>query len=244
MAPRLWSGSRLAEFTSLRWDCLRQFGDEIHFDWVGKWGVRKWARVPLGLYRELEAIRMADNPFVFAAYTGQLRAFHAGTKFASKVGDEFSPEALASWFQDRIGDWVEKTGAEHASPHVFRKTNLQFARDGEDLNRKVADDAQVTPRVMTEHYVTESEEAFRNASNRTYGRILASLIQDGIAERYGHVPASEQERLMDELRKATLANDWDAVKAIAERLQTVNSCEPPDQTRNPDFTESPELVSL
>ena len=211
----VWSGIRLAEFTGLRWDSLREFGDEVHFDIVGKWGVRRWVRIPTGLYAELERIRMADSPYVFAAYSGQLRAFHAGTNVAASVAEQYKPEAFANWFQDRIGGWVEETGSIHASPHVFRKTALQFARDGEYINHAVAADARLTPSVMAGHYV---DEAFRAASNRTYARILASLLQDGIAERYGYIPASEQERLTDELRKATAKGDWRAVKAIADKL--------------------------
>lgn len=240
----LWSGSRLAEFTALGWGSLRQLDDEAHFDWVGKWGVRKWARIPLGLYRELTAIRTDDNPFVFAAYTGQLRAFHAGTKFANKVGEQFKPDAFGNWLQDRLGDWAEEVGANHASPHVFRKTALQLARDGEDINRSVAHDAKVTPSVMTGHYVREGDEALRASSNRTYGRILASLVQSGIAERFGHVPASEEERLKEELQRASAAGDWKAVKGIATRLQLVKSCEMSRRPRNRRFTESPEALSL
>jgi hypothetical protein len=239
----VWSGSRLAEFTALHWDACRQFGDEVHFDWIGKWGVRKWARIPLGLHRELTKIRMPNTHYVFAAYTGQLRAFHAGTKFSTKVGEQFTPKAFANWFQDRIGDWVETTGANHASPHVFRKTNLQLAYDGEDINRLVAEDAQLTPSVMTEHYVTKSDEAFRAASNRTHARILASLRQAGIAEWFGYIPPSDEDRLKEELRRATAAGDWNAVKILAAKLESVKSCEKPEPPPNSNFTVSPEVLA-
>jgi hypothetical protein len=239
----LWSQSRLSEFTSMDWDGLRRFGNEVHFEWVGKFGVKKWARIPGGLYRELELLRMADSPFVFAAYTGQLRAFHAGTRFAGKVGDQFKPDALANWLDDRLHDWVASSGAEHASLHVFRKTALQFARDGEDLNRAVAADAQLTTSVLTGHYAREHDETLRAASNRTYARIQASLVQEGIAERFGHLPESEEDRLKEELRKATAAGNWEAVETIAARLQFVKSCEMSRRPRNSDFTESPEVAT-
>lgn len=67
---------------------------EHHFYVEGKCEVRRWVRIPEGLFRELEAVRVEGNPYVFAAYTQQLRRFYErstrpGT--AKLVKDEFDP---------------------------------------------------------------------------------------------------------------------------------------------------------
>ncbi len=49
----LWMWARRAEVASLRWENLRIVGNEYHFDFIGKWGIRKWARIPTGLYHAL-----------------------------------------------------------------------------------------------------------------------------------------------------------------------------------------------
>ncbi len=46
----LWVWGRRSEVAGLRWENLRKIEGEYHFDYVGKWGVRKWARIPPGLY--------------------------------------------------------------------------------------------------------------------------------------------------------------------------------------------------
>jgi hypothetical protein len=52
----LWSWSRRHEVMGLSWSMLRVVGGEYHFEIEGKWGVKKWFRIPEGLYRELVAI--------------------------------------------------------------------------------------------------------------------------------------------------------------------------------------------
>ena len=61
-----------------------------------------------------------------------------------RVGDTYNPDAFAGWLQERIPEWAKAVGRPHATAHVFRKTALQHARRGEDLNRQVAKDARVT----------------------------------------------------------------------------------------------------
>ena len=129
---------------------------------------------------------------------------------------EFKPRALANWFQERISDWAERTGSAHASPHVFRKTALQHARSGEDVNERVAQDAKLSASVMVGHYITEGDEELRQASNRTYQRIAASLPAD-VARRYGHVPP-HSDPLNDKLRDAVEAQDWSLVRKISAEL--------------------------
>jgi integrase len=215
----LWSWSRLSEVAGLRWDDLRVFAEEYHFEIVGKMGVEKWARVPCGLYEELRELK-TGSPYVFAAHNRQLQTYYRGVgqaRFAGRVSDEFSPRAFADWFQEKLGQWGEVTGNEHATPHVFRKTALQHARSGEDLNSRVARDARLTESVMMTHYVTERDEELRQASNRTYHRILASLPSD-VACRYGHRAENGAGKLELRLRQATEAQDWTLVRELAGKL--------------------------
>src|SRR5262249_56027877 len=118
-------------------------GREYEFEIVGKWGVERWFRVPEALYRELQALR-TDSPFVFAAYTEQIRRFHAGNAGClRKIRDDFRAENFGRWVYERVKEWAEQSGTGRAYLHVFRKTALQHARRGEDINRQVAEDACV-----------------------------------------------------------------------------------------------------
>ena len=215
----LWLWCRLSELASLKWDDLRIVGDEFHFEIIGKWGVQKWARVPDALYREMVAFKTASQ-YVFSAYNEQVRQNFKSrgmALFAANVGNEYTPDSFGNWLQSRIPEWAKATGRPHATPHVFRKTALQHARRGEDLNRLVAQDAKVTTSVMMRHYVSEHEEELRHASNRTYGRILGSLPTD-VATRYGYQPVNGTVDLEARLEAATKAKDWPLVADLANRL--------------------------
>jgi integrase len=215
----LWLWCRLNELASLKWDDLRIVGDEYHFEIIGKMGVEKWARVPDGLYREMLTFK-TSSPYVFAAYNDQIRQNfqrRGMALFAANVGKEYAPESFGNWLQSRIPEWAKATGRPHATPHVFRKTALQHARRGEDLNRLVAQDAKVTTSVMMRHYVSEHEEELRHASNRTYARILASLPTE-VATRYGYQPVNGTADLEARLDAALKAKDWPLVADLANRL--------------------------
>ena len=230
----LWLWCRLSELTNLKWGDLRIVGDEYHFEIIGKWGVEKWARIPDGLYREILAFK-TSNPYIFADYNRQLRQNlqqRGLVLIAANVGDEYTPDSFGNWLQSRIPEWAQETGRPHATPHVFRKTALQHARRGEDLNRLVAQDAKVTTSVMMRHYVSEREEELRHASNRTYARILASLPTD-IATRYGYQPVNGMADLEIRLEAATRAKDWRLVADLANRLATNR---PEEFLLNPSLT--------
>jgi coproporphyrinogen III oxidase len=137
------------------------------------------------------------------------------------VGEEFSPRAFSDWFQERMKDWARQTGHAPATPHAFRKTALQHARSGEDLNRQVARDARLSESVMMAHYVTERDEEMRQASNRTYHRILLSLSLE-VATRYGYQPDDEAAELERRLAMATAAKDWETVAKLATELARRN----------------------
>ena len=102
--------------------------------------------------------------------------------------------------------------------HMFRKTTLQYARRGEDINRQVAHDARVSETVMMTNYVKESDEELRQRSNRTYHRIVASLAPE-VAERYGYVVNAKSE-LERRLESAIAAQNWDLAQAMSARLAT------------------------
>ncbi|MBY0522529.1 MAG: hypothetical protein K2R98_03990 [Gemmataceae bacterium] len=52
---------------------------------------------------------------------------------------------------------------------------IQYASEGEDVNRQVATVAKFGEKVVTKHHVQESDVQMLHRSNRTFERILASL---------------------------------------------------------------------
>lgn len=218
----LWSAGRKSEIAGLKWDCLYVVGEETHFEIVGKWSVRKWFRIPKGLYDELTALKVND-PHVFAAYNKQLRRHHENGPrpwVAKRVGAEFKPGNLGDWFYDRVVEWSESLPDGSACIHVFRKTTLQYARSGEDVNRQVAADARVSEGVMMTNYVRENAEELRQKSNRTFERIRASLSAE-IAHRYGHTKQTP-EPLKEQLQQALAAENWDLAARLTAELAKRN----------------------
>lgn len=221
----LWSWGRKREIMGLTWDACRIVGDEVHFETVGKWGVDKWFRVPTGLYEELQKLR-TDSRYVFAAYNEQARLFHRQCNHptdAKLVADHFNPDNLGKWFERRLSHWSRTLPKGRASIHVFRKTSLQYARRGEDLNDQVARDARVGTAVMMRHYVKLTDPERRNASNRTFYRIAASLAPETV-KRYGHLIAQvPRDELESALQAAAEAKDWLRVSQISVQLNS-HSC--------------------
>jgi integrase len=210
----LWSGSRKLEVAGLTWDMLRVVGQEYHFEVVGKWGVQRWFRIPEAVYQELDALRCPGNPFVFAAYTEQLRKRHAeNVGCLKKIREDFTARNFGRWVYERVKEWAEKCGKGRAFLHVFRKTVLQHARRGEDINRQVAEDARVGEAVMMTAYVKETDDELRARSNRTFARIVASLPPD-VARRYGHMDLAPTP-LEQQLAAAVVAKDWERVTALS-----------------------------
>jgi len=134
------------------------------------------------------------------------------------VATEFNPVNLGDWFHERIVDWSATQLKGRATLHVFRKTSLQYARSGEDVNRQVAADARLTEGVMMTDYVKETDEQMRAKSNRMYRRMLASLDSQ-VARRYGHVE-TEGCQLKERLLAAMAAEDWKTVEDLTKRLRT------------------------
>jgi hypothetical protein len=212
----LWSACRREEVAGLRWDALRVVSEEHHFEVVGKRNVKKWFRVPAALYRRLAEMR-TDSPFVFGAYSEQLRQFHAGKpNWLQHVGAEFVPGNFGQWFYDRVKEWATNSPRGDAYVHIFRKTGLQHAREGEDIDREVAADARVGETVMTTHYVTKSEAQLRAGSNRMYRRILTSLPAE-VARRYGY-EGPKSLGLEERLQAAVDAKDWALAAALTAEL--------------------------
>jgi hypothetical protein len=216
----LWSWGRKREIMGLRWDSLRLCGNEVHFEIIGKRGVEKWFRIPEGLHEELLGFRTA-SPFVFADHNRQLRAHHrarAHPTDAELVSPEFSLDNLGKWFERRLADWSKTLPRGKATIHVFRKTSLQYARRGEDVNRQVARDACVGTGVMMRHYVKETDPERRGASNRTYHRIAASLSPD-TARRYGYLTAvRSRTELESDLQEAVQAKHWERAAQLCAEL--------------------------
>src|SRR5262249_40280123 len=158
---------RRAEVMSLKWEQLRHVGKEYHFEIEGKWGVKKWFQIPDCLHQDLMKIK-TSSPYVFAAYSEQIRRFFETSKTpgpAKTVEADVKPYNLGNWFYKKIVVWSKSLAKGRASTHVFRKTSLQYARAGEDVNRQVAGDAKLGEAVMMTHYVQETDVQMRQASN-------------------------------------------------------------------------------
>jgi integrase len=212
----LWSSCRKLEVSSLTWNDLRTTGDEYHFQVIGKWGVERWFRIPPPLYRELLTSR-TDSPYVFGAYNQQLRQLHANNPGClRKITTDFRPANFGRWFYERLLEWSKSSAKGPAFVHIFRKTTLQHARRGEDINRQVASDARISESVLVTNYVKEMDEELRQKSNRTFQRILASLPTE-VARRYGNAECTKTD-LEHRLTAATDAKDWDLVAALSARL--------------------------
>jgi integrase len=212
----LWSSLRREELARLKWSDVRLVKNEFHFEVIGKRGVRRWFRLPVQLYRELESMR-CDSPFVFAGYPVQLERFHADRpNFHQNVRLEYKPPNLEQWLYRRVKSWATTNPKGDAYVHIFRKTGLQHAREGEDITREVAADAGVSASVLTTHYVTQSDIQLLSGSNRMYRRILASLPVE-VARRYGH-EASAASGLEEQLQVAVEAKNWELAQEISGRL--------------------------
>ncbi len=214
----LWIWARRAEVAGLKWDNLHVIGDEHHFDFIGKWGIRKWARIPPSLYEELLRSRTA-SPYVFGGFPRELQTHFKKKRpgMEKTVNGEYSPEALGWWFNEKLKSWAKKTNRPHASHHSFRKTALQFARIGDDRNEAVAMDARISRSVMVRHYVDDNDEVLRLRSNRTFYRLVAGLTP-AVAKRYGYVPDSDILGLQARLYAAAGNQDWQTVREIAGAL--------------------------
>jgi hypothetical protein len=216
----------VGHFDDLGCDLLGPLGDweqaiekprikEYHFHVIGKMAVERWFRVPESLFRELLALR-TDSEFVFAAYTDQIREVHAENHGClTKIKDEIAPENFGRWFYERVKDWSGSHPQGSAYVHIFRKTALQFALDGEEdeASKKVAADAGVTEGVPLGHY---AQPKLWRKSNRTFRRIVHSLPPE-VAQRYGHVE-DEAAKLERQIRAASDAQNWELVAALCIQL--------------------------
>ncbi len=216
----LWSSCRREEISKLGWDDFREIsGTETHFYVLGKWQVERWVRIPPALVQEMKSYR-TDSPFVFDAYSQQLRQHYLKKNkgsAAARVRLDFDPENFGEWMYQKLKHWQSVAGRENAYLHIFRKTGLQLARQGEDLNREVAADAAVSESVMMSSYVWEAEEEFRQRSNRMYRR-LVQRVSSEVARRYGYQD-SPRERLVNQLSLAAKAGDWATVERLAGELK-------------------------
>lgn len=160
-----------------------------------------------------------EDTFVFAAYNEQLRHFHRTSDSpwrGNRINGVFVPENLGDWFYRQIRDWSDSLPNGAACVHVFRKTSLQYARCGEDLNRQIAADARLGEDVMMTNYVKESDPEMREKSNRTFRRIRASLTTE-VANRYGYA-LSEVEVLRERHQCAVQAGDWELAARLAAEI--------------------------
>ena len=111
----------------LTWDSLRLVGNECHFEIIGKWGIERWFRLPEAVYQELLGFR-TSSPFVFAAYTEQLRQFQSSRpNLMTGLKAEFSPKRFGSWFYQRVVEW-SKTDCQGAGIRSYFSQDHLAAR--------------------------------------------------------------------------------------------------------------------
>jgi integrase len=217
----LWSRCRLEAVTGLRWESARCVGTEHHFHVVEKRGVQWWFRLPDQVFDEL-ARQRTESPFVFAAYNEQLRKHHANSprpERVAMVSGEFEPRCLGDWFYDRLADWSADSPGGHAHPHVFRKTSLQLAWDGDEARRQALADAKVSEKVLRTSYIKQSDKERREESNRNYYRI-ASALPPAVAGRYGYLETTLAQ-LEGKLAAATAAKDWVVVAQLSAEVMNL-----------------------
>lgn len=162
------------------------------------------------------------SPFVFGIYPEQLRAFHirnGNRSAANRIRMDFKEDNLGDWMYRQVKKWSDQFAKGTVYLHTFRKTSLQFARRGEDLNQMVASDASLTAAVMTTSYTEEADEELRHKSNRTFRRILRSLPVD-IATRYGY-EEKPCDCLIEQLDTARSVEDWSQVVEVAKALDAL-----------------------
>ena len=97
---------------------------------------------------------------------------------------------------------------------------MQYARAGEDANKRVAADARLGERVMMTSYVKPTDEQMRQKSNRTFERIVNSLRPD-VALRYGFAPP-RVDPLVERLSVAVASQNWPLVASISAELERRN----------------------
>ena len=152
-------------------------------------------------------------------YGEQLRRFHSDagrTAAAQQTRTDFLPENVGDWFYRQIVRWSKSLPNGQACVHVFRKTTLQYARSGEDVNRRVAEDARLGEGVLMTSYVKETDEQMREKSNRMFRRIANSLTAE-VAARFGF-ERKPMDCIAERLDRARAASDWKLVAALADQL--------------------------
>jgi hypothetical protein len=202
----LWACGRLEEMTELRWDWVDSEGYISIPDEKAKWGKGKMFRIPLCTLAELERYR-TESPFVWAGYVDQLRDYHKTTghgSSASKVKD-FNPQRLRISFQKWIGQWSRMNKVEGLSHHAFRRTGLQWSREGQLRSSEsvYAQASNVGLDVADKHYTTKPKRIWANI---TYRNIASEIEGDSeLASMMGSNSSSTRTIITIEDVQAALA---------------------------------------
>ncbi len=208
-----WSWARRREVAAIKFEDIRIVDGNYYVDLATKRQGEKWFRLPVSVYEELVKIK-TDSPYVFAALSEQLRTHHKtkGNLNAARQVMDYSPANSGRWFYERVKAW--SSGDSYV--HMLRKTIMQMARAGEDVNLAVAKDASVTKGVMLGHYVSEDDPEMRAKADRMYRRICDGLTPK-VAEAFGH-RRSGTEEIERQLRDAVAEKDWERAKRLSGQL--------------------------
>ena len=209
----VWSWARRLEVVSVKYTDLREIDGVTYVFMSTKRQGEKWFRLPRSVYEEMLAIK-TESPYVFAALSEQLRTHHRakGKLGTARQIKDFSPGNGGRWFYEQIKSW---SGGE-SYVHMLRKTIMQMARAGEDVNLAVARDASVTKGVMLDHYVSEEDSEMKAKADRMYRRICDGMTVD-VARAFGHVTTAT-EALEEKLRDAVSSKDWKESRRLSSHL--------------------------
>lgn len=217
----LWSCGRIEEMTELRWDWVGADGYVAIPDDAAKWGKGRTVRLPSGLLREIERHRVA-GPYVWAGYVDQLRAYHrtAGNHSSSHKIRDFTPLRMRGLFQKWVGEWARESKAEGLSHHAFRRTGLQWSREGQ-LRAAEGDYARASNvglAVADKHYTSRPERLWADVVFRNIAGEIAG--DEGLAALMGLEPDVELPARTKEAVLAALArNDLEEAAKLLARLR-------------------------
>lgn len=174
----LWSCGRITEMTELRWDWIDDEGYVTIPDDSAKWGKGKVIRLPAKLLSQIREHRNGSH-LVWAGYVDELRAYHQtdGHRASAHKLKDFAPVRLRVCFQKWIKEWAGSVKAPGLSHHAFRRTGLQWSREGQlrSSEGQYAKALNVSREVADTHYTRKPQHLW---ADLTYRNIASELAED------------------------------------------------------------------
>lgn len=219
----LWSCGRIEEMTELRWAWIDAEGYMSIPDDHAKWGKGKTVRIPHSLLTELERFK-TNGMYVWSGYAEQLRLYHRteGHHGSAHRVKEFTPERLRGVFQKWIGEW-SKAHAEGLSHHAFRRTALQWSREGQlrSTESKFAKAVNLSLAVAEQNYTTKPERLW---ADLTYRNIAGEIGGDQeLARLMGLGTVDSPSASIETVRSALDKGDYAEATRLLKLLEAASS---------------------